>query len=108
MTHPKNNEYVAKHRKKARADMGDEAYKKQEAEARKLRRQKAKAKTAEKDLKPEQDLKTKLNTITYVNDMLNTLLPKVINAIPEKRKVGRPKKPRNPVGRPVGSKNKKD
>ena len=88
--------------------MGDEAYKKQEAEARKLRRQKAKAKTAEKDLKPEQDLKTKLNTITYVNDMLNTLLPKVINAIPEKRKVGRPKKPRNPVGRPVGSKNKKD
>jgi len=85
--------------------MGDEAYKKQEAEARKLRRQKAKA---EKDLKPEQDLKTKLNTITYVNDMLNTLLPKVINAIPEKRKVGRPKKHRNPVGRPVGSKNKKD
>ena len=108
MTHPKNNEYVAKHRKKARADMGDEAYKKQEAEARKLRRQKAKAKTAENDLKPEQDLKTKLNTITYVNDMLNTLLPKVINAIPEKRKVGRPKKHRNPVGRPVGSKNKKD
>jgi len=106
MTHPKNNEYVAKHRKKAREELGDEAYKKQEAEARKLRRQKAKAKTAEKDLKPEQDLKTKLNTITYVNDMLNTLLPKVINAIPEKRKVGRPKKHRNPVGRPP--KNKKD
>ena len=109
MTHPKNNEYVAKHRKKAREKLGDEAYKKQEAEARKLRRQKAKAKTAEKDLKPEQDLKTKLNTIVYVNDILNTLLPKVINAIPEKRKPGRPKKPRNPVGRPPsGSKNKKD
>ena len=104
MTHPKNNEYVAKHRKKARADMGDEAYKKQEAEARKLRRQKAKAKAAEKDLKPEQDLKTKLNTIVYVNDILNTLLPKVMNAIPEKRKVGRPKKPHNPVGRPPKSK----
>jgi hypothetical protein len=106
MTHPKNNEYVAKHRKKAREELGDEAYKKKEAEARKLRRQKAKA--AEKDLKPEQDLKTKLNTIVYVNDMLNTLFPKVVNAIPEKRKVGRPKLPRRPVGRPVGSKNKKD
>jgi len=104
MTHPKNNEYVAKHRKKAREELGDEAYKKKEAEARKLRRQKA----AEKDLKPEQDLKTKLNTIVYVNDMLNTLFPKVVNAIPEKRKVGRPKLPRRPVGRPVGSKNKKD
>ena len=49
MTHPKNNEYVAKHRKKAREELGDEAYKKQEAEARKLRPQKAKAKAAEKD-----------------------------------------------------------
>ena len=104
MTHPKNNEYVAKHRKKAREELGDEAYKKKEAEARKLRRQKAKA--AEKDLKPEQDLKTKLNTIVYVNDMLNTLFPKVVNAIPEKRKVGRPRKERRPVGRP--KKNKKD
>ena len=109
MTHPKNNEYVAKHRKKARAELGDEAYKKQEAEARKLRRQKAKAKAAEKDLKPEQDLKTKLNTIVYVNDMLNTLFPKVVNAIPEKPEVGRPRKERRPVGRPPsGSKNKKD
>jgi len=32
--------------------------------------------------------------------MLNELLPNALNAIPEKRKVGRPKKPRNPVGRP--------
>ena len=31
----------------------------------------------------------------------------VLNKIPEKRKVGRPRKPRNPVGRPKGSKNKK-
>ena len=28
MTHPKNNEYVAKHRKKAREELGYEAYKK--------------------------------------------------------------------------------
>ena len=100
MTPPKNNEYVAKYRKKAREEIGDEAYKKKEAETRALRRQKAKAKAAEKDLKPEQDLKTKLNTITYVDDMLNTLFPKVVNAIPEKRKPGRPCKLRNPVGHP--------
>jgi hypothetical protein len=110
MTHPKNNEYVAKHRQKAREDMGDEAYRKKEAEARALRRRKAKeakeVKEPKKDLKAEQDLKTKINTINYVNDLLNTLFPKVINAIPEKRKVGRPKKPRNPIGRPPGSKNK--
>jgi hypothetical protein len=31
----------------------------------------------------------------------------VLNTIPQKRKVGRPRKPRNPVGRPKGSKNKK-
>ena len=34
----KNKEYVAKHRKAARATMGDEEYKKKEAEARALRR----------------------------------------------------------------------
>ena len=39
----KNQEYVAKHRTNLRASLGDEAYKKQEAEARKIRRQKAKA-----------------------------------------------------------------
>ena len=39
----KNQEYVAKSRSKLRASIGDEAYKKQEAEARKLRRHKAKA-----------------------------------------------------------------
>ena len=112
MTHPKNNAYVAKHRQKAREDMGDETYRKKEAEARVLRRRKAKeakeakeVKEPKKDLKAEQDLKTKINTINYVNDLLNTLLPKVINAIPEKRKVGRPRKLRNPVGRP---KKKKD
>jgi hypothetical protein len=31
----------------------------------------------------------------------------VLNTIPQKRKVGRPRRPRNPVGRPKGSKNKK-
>ena len=37
----KNKEYVAKHRKAARATMGDEEYKKKEAEARALRRKKS-------------------------------------------------------------------
>ena len=36
----KNQEYVAKHRKNVREQMGEEAYKKREAEARRLRRQK--------------------------------------------------------------------
>ena len=40
----KNKEYQAKHRKSTREQMGEEAYKKMESEARKLRRQKAKAK----------------------------------------------------------------
>jgi len=67
MTHPKNNEYVAKHRKKAREDMGDEAYRKKEAEARALRRQKAKeAKEPKKDLKAEQDLKKKKIQLTML------------------------------------------
>ena len=40
----KNKEYQAKHRKTTREQMGEEAYKKMESEARKLRRQKAKTK----------------------------------------------------------------
>jgi hypothetical protein len=40
----KNKEYVAKHRKTLRATLGDDGYKKEEAEARALRRQKEKAK----------------------------------------------------------------
>ena len=42
----KNKEYVAKHRKSTRAAMGDEEYRKKEAEARALRRKKSKSKTS--------------------------------------------------------------
>ena len=43
----KNKEYVAKHRTAARATMGEAEYKKKEAEARALRRQKEKVKKAQ-------------------------------------------------------------
>jgi hypothetical protein len=44
----KNKEYVAKHRTTSRATMGDAEYRKNEAEARALRRQKEKARKAHK------------------------------------------------------------
>jgi len=59
-----------------------------------------------KKAKDAYDLKTKLSSTIVVNDLLNNLFPTVLNAIPENKKRGRPRKPRNPVGRPFGSKNK--
>ena len=71
----------------------------------------------------EKELKNKLNASVIANDILNDIFPKVINNIPEKqprvklvatrlqpteenvkRKPGRPKKPRNPIGRPKSKK----
>ncbi len=46
----KNKEYVVKHKKSARAEMGDEQYRKKEAAARALRRQKGKRKKAQQEL----------------------------------------------------------
>ena len=70
----------------------------------------------------QNELKDKLNASVVANDILNSIFPQVINSIPEKqprvklvakriqrtefkRPVGRPRKPRNPIGRPKGSKN---
>ena len=71
----------------------------------------------------EKELKNKLNASVIANDILNDIFPQVINNIPEKqlrvklvatriqpteanvkRAVGRPKKPRNSVGRPKSKK----
>jgi 5'-3' exonuclease len=51
--------------------------------------------------------KKKANATKTANSMVNDLFKEVLDKIPAKRKVGRPRKPRNPVGRPKGSKNKK-
>ena len=71
----------------------------------------------------QNELKDKLNASVVANDILNSIFPQVINSIPEKqprvklvatrlqpteaivkRKPGRPKKPRNPIGRPKSKK----
>ena len=72
----------------------------------------------------QNELKDKLNASVVANDILNSIFPQVINSIPEKqqrvklvakriqpteaivkRRPGRPRKPRNPIGRPPKSKN---
>ena len=53
----------------------------------------------------KQSLINKLNAIVMSNDMVNDLFEKPVDVV--KRKVGRPRKSRNPIGRPKGSKNKK-
>ena len=50
--------------------------------------------------KDKEILKNKINASVIANDMLNDLFPQILNTIPLKRNVGRPKLPRNPVGRP--------
>ena len=79
----KNQEYVAKSRGKLRASIGDEAYKKQEAEARKLRRQKAKARN--------NDTYSKIAATQVASNMVNDLFNNVLSSIPQKRR-GRPRK----------------
>ena len=57
--------------------------------------------------KQEQEIaKNKLNALAMAEEMLNDLIPQALSTIPEKNKVGRPKLPRRPIGRPRGSKNK--
>ena len=79
----KNQEYVAKSRSKSRASMGDEAYKKQEAEARKLRRQKAKARN--------NNANSKIVATQVASNMINDLFSNILSSIPQKRR-GRPRK----------------
>ncbi len=112
----KNKEYVAKHRKAARATMGDEEYKKKEAEARALRRKKAKAKQAEEaitlpPLKPL-DINELFDTHTLkpldMNNLIN-LLPS-LPTIPkpqEKKKRGRKPKPQETITENMSFKEKR-
>jgi len=81
----KNKEYVAKSRSKLRASIGDEAYKKQEAQARQLRRQKAKAK-ANPNL-----THSKISATQVASNMINDIFNNILSNIPQKRR-GRPRK----------------
>lgn len=81
----KNQEYVAKSRSKLRASIGDDAYKKQEAEARQLRRQKAKARNS------LTNTSSKIVATQLASNMINDLFNNVLSGIPHKRR-GRPRK----------------
>ena len=100
----KNKEYVAKHRKTLRATLGDDGYKKKEAEARALRRQKEKTRKAEqaKVLPPLKSLNVselfdmpKLQPLD-INNLIN-LLPPPPKPQPEKKKRGRKPKPQEEI-----------
>ena len=100
----KNKEYVAKHRKTLRATLGDDGYKKEEAEARALRRKKEKAKKAQeaKVLPPLKSLDInelfdmpKLQPLD-INNLIN-LLPPPPKPQPEKKKPGRKPKPQEEI-----------
>ena len=100
----KNKEYVAKHRTAARATMGEAEYKKKEAEARALRRQKEKVKKAQEAITlPPLKLSganelfdlPKLQSLD-INDLIN-LLPPLPKPQPEKKKRGRKPKPHEEI-----------
>jgi hypothetical protein len=100
----KNKEYVAKHRTTARATLGDAEYRKKEAEARALRRQKEKARKAQEAITlPPLKLSganelfdlPKLQPLD-INNMIN-LLPPLPKPQPEKKKRGRKPKPHEEI-----------
>ena len=100
----KNKEYVAKHRTAARATMGEAEYKKKEAEARALRRQKEKVKKAQEAITlPPLKLSganelfdlPKLQPLD-INQMINLLSP-LPKPQPEKKKQGRKSKPHEEI-----------
>ena len=90
--HEKNKAYVAKHRKNLREQMGEEAYKKQEAEARKLRRQK---KAKEANTLPPLDLNALKNYTSLpsmdINHLINLLPPPPPAPIQQKKRGRKPK-----------------
>jgi hypothetical protein len=64
-------------------------------------KEKEKEKEREREREKEQEIaKNKLTALAMAEEMLNNLIPQALSTIPEKRKPGRPRKPRNPVGRP--------
>ena len=69
----KNQEYVAKHRKNMRQELGEEEYKRRETEARRLRRQK------QKQTLPPLDMEALKNYTTLrpmdINNLINLLPP---------------------------------
>ena len=79
----KNQEYVAKHRKNVREQMGEEAYKKREAEARRLRRQK------QKQTLPPVDMEALKNYTALrpmdINNLINLLPPPPVPKQQKKR-----------------------
>jgi len=89
----KNKEYQAKHRKTTREQMGEEAYKKMESEARKLRRQKAKA-------QPQIDMNALANFTSLrpldINHLM-ALAPRPQPPQPQQKKRGRKPKPAEEV-----------
>lgn len=94
----KNMEYVEKSRAKLRASIGDEAYKKKEADERRERYHKQKARELEFQ---RHQVKTKVEATRTASNMINDLFKNLkIEEPVVKRRVGRPKKERKPVGRP--------
>ena len=79
----KNQEYVAKHRKNMRQELGEEEYKKREAEARRLRRQK------QKQTLPPVDMEALKNYTTLrpmdINNLINLLPPPPVPKQQKKR-----------------------
>ena len=83
----RNKQYVTKHRTNLRASIGDEAYKKQEADARKWRRHKAKA-----NIQGEQTNR-KIIATKMDNDMVNELFNNIKVNEPKPKRRGRPQIP---------------
>jgi hypothetical protein len=79
----KNQEYVAKHRKNVREQMGEEAYKKREAEARRLRRQKQKQTLPPLDMNALKNY-TSLPSLD-INNLINLLPPPPVPKQQKKR-----------------------
>lgn len=93
----KNMEYVEKSRAKLRSSIGDEAYKKKEADERRARYHKQKARELEFQ---RNQVKSKVEATRTASNMINDLFKNLKIEEPVKKKVGRPRKQRNPVGRP--------
>ena len=101
----KNKEYQAKHRKSTREQMGEEAYKKMESEARKLRRQKAKAKA-----QPQIDMNALTNFTSLrpldINQLM-TFAPQRQPPQPQQKKRGPKPKPAEEINENMTAKEKR-
>ena len=96
--------------KKLRATRDKKEYAEQRKEWDKKYYEKLKEKAATVIQKKAREyiVKKKAEAVKTGHSMVDNLFKTMLDKIPtEKRKVGRPRKPRNPVGRPLGSKNKK-